>query len=148
EVELYSANAGDAVVDRAPDELVAEAVAEQRFWELVDDAAPGGFVDRAAKGARRDVGGGCEEGQVEAGAGDGRELEQRPCFGSHSRNTLVDDVAHAIGAAALGQRLGQPDGVGDLDGAAFEQVAPDLAEKQRRPVAELADRRGQLLGRL
>ena len=46
----------------------------------------------------------------------------------------MDDVAHSLGAAELGERTGQPRNAARcLHGSAVDEQAPELAEKERRP---------------
>ena len=146
EVQLGAADAGDPVVDGAAHELVREAAGGRRPGQLLEQSRLAVASSTAAsERAPVEPGGLGEDAQLEPRPGDGRQLEQSRSSPAQPRQALPHDVADPLGAAQLGDRPRQVHAaVRDLDGAALAQVAPELAEQQRRPVGELADRGSEL----
>ena len=83
--------------------------------------------------------------EPELRAGGGRELEHVGGPGREAREPLADDLAHALGRTELRERPGEPDrSVDDLDELRLDQRAPELADQERVPAGELADRPREL----
>ena len=145
EVKLGSADPDDPVVDGAAHELVREAAGRRRLRQLLDDPGPDASSTAAASASRSSPAASASTRSSNRGPGDGRELDGRGRLGSQPREALPHDVADPLGAAQLGERPRNCDaGVRHLDRAALAQVAPELAEQERRAAGELAERRGEL----
>ncbi len=142
EVQLRAAQAGEPVVERAAHELVREPVGQLRLGrDLLDHPAARGLLDRGVQLGLREAGGAADDVQLELGPGGGRELQQVDRPGRQAGEALGDDLAHALGGAELRQRAGQAQGSAvDLDDPGLDERAPQLADQERVPVGELADR--------
>ena len=89
-----------------------------------------------------------EDGELEPGPGDRRQLDRGRRLRCELRESLTHDVADPFGAVDLRESPRQLGAVAELESAALAQVAPQLAEEQRGAVGEAADRRDELLRRL
>ena len=80
--------------------------------------------------------------QLESRADHGRELEHLDGRGSETRQPVVGDVAHALGAADFVERPRQPrDAVCDLDEPRIAQESPELATEKGNAVGDRVDGR-------
>ena len=127
---------------------MGEAVRGHVLGQLVENPAPGRLVERRAQRAAVERRGPGQHPQLEPWARHGGELEEGHCLRRKPRQALAHDVGDALRPAELAERPAQLHRVRDLHCAALEQVAPHLAQQQRRSVGQLADRRGELGGRV
>ena len=120
-----------------------------RLGQLLDEPGPNRLLERGGEPRRFEPGGFGKHAQLEARPGDGCQLEQPARLGGQTREALPHELADPLGASQLVQRPGQAQSaVALLDRAALAQVAPELAEEERRPAGELAERGGELRTRL
>ena len=130
EVELGAAQGAHAVIQRAAHQLMGEPEAQPARRDLLDH--PVG--DRLAEG-RLQLGvgqaGGRDGGQIELVPDDRRDLQQAARGRREVTQALGDDLADAVGAAELGQRVGQlPATVVGAGRVGVEHRAPQLGDQE------------------
>ena len=144
QVQLGTTQGGHAVVDRAPHELVAEAVDERPRRHLLDHAVRDGLGERRVELPALQPGG-RDDGEVELAPGDGRLLEQAGRRGAQAGEPLADHLADALGAAEPGERAREPTAVaGEHRGLQLEQRPPQLRHKERVAAGELPQRAAEV----
>ncbi len=141
QVQLRPARPRQPVVERAPHELVGEAAGEPARRDLVDHPAAERLVQCGQQLGVLEPGGAPDHVEPELGARRRRQLEQLGGVRREPGQPLADDLAHALGAAELLRRAVDADRAArELDRAALDQPAPQLADQERVAVGELADR--------
>ena len=134
EVELGAPDDGDPVVDRAAHELVGEPAGPRRLRQLLDDPVASGLDERATSACRRARR--PRRGRWSSNAARRRRrARRRPRSPGASRGeALLNDVAErARGPRSSRTGRREPSGVRDLERAALREVAPELADEERRP---------------
>ena len=144
QVQLGTPQAGHTVVDRAPHQLVAEAVDERPRRHLLDHAVRHGLGERRVE-LRAVQPGGRDDGEVELASRDGRLLEQAGRRSAQARKPLADHLADALGAAEPGERAREPPAVaGQHRGLQLEQRPPQLRHQERVAAGELPQRAAEV----
>jgi hypothetical protein len=133
EVQLGAAQRADAVVERAADELVREAIGQAAARDLLDDPARHGLVERRGHGGVVERRRAQEEVELELAAGHGGELEELGGGRAEAQQPLADDIANALRRGHLAGR----------QGAGLPQLAPQLADEEGVAAREVGDRVGQ-----
>ena len=129
QVQFGPARRGQRVVERAPDQLVREAIGELDRAQLLDHAAVDRLVERGQQRPDLDARGGAQHVELELRPGRRRQLEQVAGRGLKPGEPPADDLAHALGRAQLA-RVGER--------------APELADEERVAAGQLADLAGDL----
>ncbi len=141
EVELGAPARGEAVVERAPHQLVGEPVRKRVTRHLLDHAAGDAVVKRRGQGRGVEPARLADHVGLELRARDRGQLQHGLRRGVEPREPLAHDVAHAVRRVERRQRPGQ---VGAWRrGAGLDQRPPHLGEQERVPAREHEHRLGQ-----
>ena len=141
EVQLGAPRPREAVVERAPHELVAEPPRALAAGDLVDHAAGVGLVERAQQLGVGETGGAPDDVELDLGPRGRGELEQVDRGRREPGEPPAHDLADALGTAQLARRAMHVDpAVRQLDRARLDQRAPELAEQERVALGERVQR--------
>ena len=136
-----------AVVERAPHELVREAPAQLVTGKLLHHAAARRLLERLGQHRRVELAAAPQQVEAEFGTGDGGQLEHagRACV--EPAEALRDDLAHALGGR---DRLERPRELETparaRDRAGLDQRLPQLAEQEGVAAGQAAERGGERPG--
>ena len=141
EVQLGAPRPREAVVERAPHELMAEPPRAPAAGDLVDHAAAVGLVERAQELGVGETGGAPDDVELDLGPRGRGELEQVDRGRREPGEPPAHDLADALGTAQLAGRAMHADpAIRQLDRAGLDQRAPELAEQERVALGERVQR--------
>ena len=132
EVQLGASRPREAVVERAPHELVAEAPHALAAGDLVDHAAGVGLVERAQQLGVGEAGGAPDDVELDLRPRGRGELEEVDRGRREPGEPPAHHLPDALGTVQLARRAMHVDlVVRELDRARLDQRPPELAEQER-----------------